>query len=65
MTASKCTRKRETMQVGSIFVKILKRISDLRMINCVSRALPDAAFSGRSYKVDCHQIPGRRYVQYH
>lgn len=48
------------MQVESIFVKILKRINDLLMINCVSRAIPDAAFSNHSYKVGCHRIPDRR-----
>lgn len=45
-------------------MKILKRISDLLMITCVSRALPDVAFSNHSYKVDCHRIPDRRYVKY-
>jgi len=62
---SKCTTKRETVQDESIFVKILKRINDLLMINGVSRALPDAAFSNHSCKVDCHRIPDRRCVKYH
>lgn len=53
------------MQVDSIFVKILKRINDLLMINFVSRALPDAAFSNHSYKVDGYRIPDRPRVKYH